>query len=69
MPYTRLLFRSMPGYLMATQVERGRARRRQVEVGHRSPESVEVLSGLTEGDRVIVYPADTIADGTRVKIR
>jgi HlyD family secretion protein len=62
------LFHEPAGWA-AFVVERGRARRRQVEVGHRSPESVEVLSGVAEGDRVIVYPADTITDGTRVKIR
>lgn len=58
-----------PGGWAAFVVDQGRARRRSVEVGHRSPLAVEVLSGLAAGDRVVLYPSDTIGDGTRVKIR
>jgi HlyD family secretion protein len=58
-----------PSGWAAFVVEKGRARLRPVGVGHRSPLAVEILNGLAEGDRVIVYPADTIADGTRLKLR
>jgi len=44
-----------------------RARLLKVEVGHRSPSFAEVLSGLAEGDTVIMHPPNSVADGTRVK--
>jgi HlyD family secretion protein len=45
----------------------GRARRRDVELGHRSNRQAEVVSGLADGDVVIPYPSDQISDGTRVR--
>jgi HlyD family secretion protein len=50
-------------------VEDGRARRSFLEVGHQTGQEAEVLSGLTEGARVIVHPPDTLADGARVEER
>ena len=47
-------------------VENGRARARQLEIGHRNDEAAEVLSGLREDEPVIVHPSDEIADGVRV---
>lgn len=47
-------------------VDRGQARRRDVVVGHRNPFEVEIIEGLGEGDLVILYPSDRIADGVRV---
>jgi HlyD family secretion protein len=47
-------------------VEHGRARRRDVTVGHRNPSETEVLTGIGEGDVVIGHPTDRIADGVRV---
>ncbi len=43
------------------------ARLRAVKIGHGSGLETEVLDGLREGDRVIVYPGDKIADGVRVE--
>jgi HlyD family secretion protein len=40
-----------------------------VSVGERSATEVQVLSGLVPGDRVVVYPGDKLADGTRVAAR
>jgi len=45
----------------------GRARRTFVELGGRTARDAEVLSGLTDGARVIVHPGDAIEDGTRVR--
>jgi HlyD family secretion protein len=48
-------------------VEDGRARRRALNVGHRSSAMVEVLSGLSPSETVILFPSDQIDEGTRVK--
>ena len=45
------------------------ARLRKVEIGKRSGLQAEVLSGLQEGERVILYPNELIADGSRVEPR
>ena len=46
-----------------------RARRTLVELGHQTGQEAEVLSGLSEGARVILHPGDALADGARVKPR
>lgn len=43
------------------------ARLRTVKVGHSNTLDTEILDGLREGDRVVVYPGDKITDGTRVQ--
>ncbi len=50
----------------AYAVENGRAHLRTVKVGHSNGLQTEVLGGLNEGDRVIVYPGDKVNDGARV---
>lgn len=50
-------------------IDDGRAKRRMIEIGHRNDETAEVLSGLREAERVIVHPADDIAEGVRVRSR
>jgi len=50
-------------------VEDGRARRRLVELGQRSGAAAEVLSGLAEGERVILHPSERIRDDVRVEPR
>jgi len=44
----------------------GRARMRELQIGHRNDETAEVLDGVRTGERVIVHPTDEIADGVRV---
>jgi HlyD family secretion protein len=44
----------------------GRARLREVEVGRSNGLATEVRGGLTEGERVVVYPGDKVSDGVRV---
>jgi HlyD family secretion protein len=63
---TNALFR-VDGAWAAFVVENGFARRRQVEVGHRSGISAEIVSGLREGDVVITHPDETVADGKQVQ--
>jgi HlyD family secretion protein len=43
-----------------------RARLRNVQVGHGNGIEVEVLGGLNEGERVVLYPGDKVLDGTRI---
>lgn len=47
-------------------VSGGRARLTPVTIGRRGDHDAEVRSGLVGGEGVVVYPADAIADGTRV---
>ena len=47
-------------------VEDDRAELRSVEVGHRGADAAEVLSGVEEGETVIVFPSADVADGVRV---
>lgn len=48
------------------RVRDGRAALVKVEVGKRNEDAAQVLSGLTAGDRVVLYPGDRLADGARV---
>lgn len=50
-------------------VKEGRAQAAVVETGHRNGKIVEILSGLSEGDRVILHPSDRIAEGVAVAER
>jgi HlyD family secretion protein len=45
------------------------ARVRDVTIGRRNGAEGQVLSGLAEGDQVIVYPSDSVREGVKVKTR
>jgi HlyD family secretion protein len=47
--------------------DRGRARLRLVELGERGTMDVQVLSGLSLGDHVVLHPSSGVADGTRIE--
>jgi HlyD family secretion protein len=47
-------------------VENGRARLRRVRIGHIGESAAQVSAGLREGDRVVLYPGDTLRAGMRV---
>jgi len=49
-------------------IEGGRARLRAVKVGGRNPTEAWIEEGLEPGERVIVYPGDTVTDGRRVTV-
>jgi RND family efflux transporter MFP subunit len=50
-------------------VKDGRAERRAVKVGTTEGDQVEILSGLTAGERVVVEGPATIGDGARVTVK
>ncbi|MEM7205696.1 MAG: HlyD family efflux transporter periplasmic adaptor subunit [Planctomycetota bacterium] len=50
-------------------VEEGRAALRSVTIGRRNGLQAEVATGLRAGDRVVLYPSDLIANGTRIAAR
>ena len=47
----------------------GRAQLRRLALGRMNDRLAEVRRGLAEGDRVILFPAESIADGTPIRIR
>jgi HlyD family secretion protein len=59
------LFRRGSGWALFV-VEDGRARERQVTIGHESGTESEVLQGVAPGDRLIRHPTDQVRDGVRV---
>lgn len=50
-------------------VDDGKARRREVKIGHRSGLGAEITSGLKEGDLVIPHPDENVTDGKDVEPR
>ena len=47
----------------------GRVRTAVIKIGHRNSRVAEVLSGLAEGERVVLHPGDRVRDGIRVSER
>jgi RND family efflux transporter MFP subunit len=66
-PTNVLLFRPQ-GTLVALVDVRGRVQMKPVKLGTDFGTSVEVLSGLDASDRVILNPADSLADGDVVTL-
>jgi len=62
---TGAVFRRGSGWATFLALD-GRARLRQLRVGHRNADGVEILDGLREGDRVVVYPPESLTDGARI---
>ncbi len=48
-------------------VEDGRAAIRSIQVGERNQREAQVLAGLSPGQQVVVYPSDSLEDGSRVE--
>ena len=48
-------------------IEKGRTRKKTVEIGHRNQTEVEILQGLTEGEDVILHPSNQLKEGIRVR--
>ena len=59
------LFRVGNGWAVFT-VEGGFARRREVQIGHRSGVAAEIVAGLKEGDLVVLHPDETVSDGKAI---
>lgn len=49
--------------------EQGRARLRQVEIGHLNDQYAEILNGLSRGEAVVLYASDSVSDGARLTPR
>lgn len=45
-----------------------RARLRSVVLGHRNDRAAEVVDGLSEGERVVLFPSEAVGDGVRVRV-
>jgi HlyD family secretion protein len=62
------LFRFNDGWAVFV-MDNAKAIRREVKVGQRNGLSAQILQGLTEGERVITHPDNTVDDGVPVKQR
>lgn len=60
------LFRSGRDWAVFVE-ERGKARKRIVEIGQRNGMAAEIISGLKENEKVLVYPDDSISEGTKIR--
>ncbi len=65
---TSSLFRHGGNWAVFT-VQDEKAMRRLVEIGQQNGLEGEVLSGLSEGDRVIIHPSDDISEGVAIALR
>jgi HlyD family secretion protein len=65
---TGALFRNQEDWAVFAVVG-GRARLRRVEIARQGGLVAEVVSGLEEGDTVVLHPGDSVADGLRVEQR
>ena len=65
---TAALFRRDESWFVFRVVD-DHARERAVRIGERGTEWAQVLEGLAEGDRVVLYPSDRVAEGTLVRAR
>lgn len=65
---TSSLFR-VDGEWAVFVVEGDAVRRRIAKVGRRNDQSAEVLEGLAAGERVVVYPGESLTDGAKVTVR
>lgn len=63
---TGALFRSGAQWSVFAVAADGRARRVDVTVGHRNETFAEILGGLVQGHRVVLYPSDAVRDGVRL---
>jgi HlyD family secretion protein len=50
-------------------VKDGQARATPVKIGHRNNRTGEVVSGLSDGDEVVLHPSDRVRDGGAVAER
>lgn len=65
---TSALFRCREAWCVFVALD-GKAWRRQVDIGQRSDFVVELLQGLSAGDRVVLHPVESLDDGSRIAPR
>jgi HlyD family secretion protein len=51
------------------KLEHDRVRQTMVAIGHQTGQDAEVTSGLSEGDRVVLHPGDTLTDNAKAQPR
>jgi hypothetical protein len=42
---------------------------RKVRLGRDSGKTIDIVSGVTEGDRIVLNPSDLLKDGARVRVQ
>ncbi len=47
----------------------GMAQRQLIKIGHRNSDHAEVLEGLAENDRVVIFPSDQVVDGVWIRFQ
>lgn len=62
------LFRYQDGWAVFV-VEAGFARRRKVQIGHRTGLAVEITAGLRSGETLVAHPDETVDDGKQVAVQ
>lgn len=50
-------------------IEDGKAKRREVEVGHRNRSETEIHKGLEEGEAIVLHPPNEIKEDARVEVK
>ncbi|MFO1094758.1 MAG: HlyD family efflux transporter periplasmic adaptor subunit [Planctomycetaceae bacterium] len=50
-------------------LENNRAVLRTVQLGHRNADAAQILDGIKEGERVIIYPSDRVQPGVAIAVR
>lgn len=63
---TAALFRDGTAWAVYA-IDNGRARLRRLELGMIGDDAAQVLAGVTDGTRVVLYPGDAIGEGVRVE--
>ena len=62
------LFRSQDQWAVFVMTN-GRAVRREIEIGAQNSLEAQVLSGVEEGEQVVLHPSERVVDGVRVSAR
>jgi len=60
------LFRQGAGWSVFA-IEGGRAKKRDVEIGHRNQAEAEILNGISANQEVVLHPGNELRDGVRVR--
>ncbi|MEW6007772.1 MAG: TolC family protein [bacterium] len=50
-------------------VEKGKIKKKKIEVGESTTDSIEVLSGVKEGEKIVIQYEEELKEGMRVKVR
>jgi RND family efflux transporter MFP subunit len=67
LPYEAVLEEDGKNFVFKVQDDL--AKKKEVKIGLETKDNYEIVSGLKEGDKVIVSDLDTVVDGQKVKIK